>query len=96
MTLEFCRYYAFSPSIPAGKRARIEIEGNENPTGVIEVFVAPDGWTPTKAAPRPPDPRRTSMNGNGKTSVVGPGMLVLHLAAPPDRRPARADVYIID
>src|SRR5712691_2597466 len=33
----FCKYYNLLPPIPAGKRAHITIEDNENPTGVIEV-----------------------------------------------------------
>lgn len=86
---EYCRYFYVVPMIPKGMRAIVTIEDDENPTGIVEVFVTSlnDFSDPTKANPRPPGTPKTTMNGNGTTSVVGPGMLTLHLAnnRPPPR-----------
>jgi hypothetical protein len=90
---QYCRYFAMTPPIPKGMRAHITIEGNENPTGSIEVFVTPESsnWDPS-VSPRPPGDPKTNMNGNGRTSAVGPGVLTIHLNT--DRKPPRVEVEI--
>lgn len=70
----YCQYHTFPKPIPAGKRARIQIDGNEN--GSVEVFVTPVDAQPPPAGDANP---RTALGGNGQTTVNGPGKLTVHL-----------------
>jgi len=78
----FCNFISFDPEIPKGKRAVIEIEGNEQATdpkyGAIDVFVTPD-WTPGPGGTKPPGEPRTTFGGNGGCWVRGPGRLTVHV-----------------
>jgi hypothetical protein len=79
VSAEFCQYYWLKEPVPAGMRARVEINGNEDhgPTyGAVEIFVTPVG------GPLPPagNPNaRTTFGGNGETTVNGPGVITIHL-----------------
>lgn len=77
-----CNYMTFDPEIPKGKRAVIDVEGNEqskNPRyGAIDVYVSP-GWTPTKQNEKPPSDPKFTFGGDGGCWVSGPGRLTIHL-----------------
>jgi len=89
---EFCTYYDYKPGIPAGKRARIKIEGNQTttPVGAVEIFVTP----PAGVLPAAGDDPRTTFGGDGDTSVRGPGVLTIHLKT--NTPPPKIEVWIED
>jgi hypothetical protein len=75
----FCKYYHFTTPIQSGKRARIEIDNNEEPGpkyGAVDIYVTPPG-NPLPPAGNPAP--RTTYCGNGETTVNGPGTLTIHL-----------------